>query len=252
METAEVLRFRLQALTRDEAVRVVSRWAEEAESRVVLVANVHMVMEAWDDARLGEQLRSADLAVPDGTPLVWALRALGRETEHVRGADFTREVCREAGKAGLAVGLYGSSPETLEAFRSFLHQEYPDLPIAFAFSPPFRPLTDEEDREAVETIRSSGARILLVSLGCPKQESWMLEHRDRIPCVMLGVGAAFDFLAGTIPEAPHWMQRAGLEWVFRLASDPRRLWKRYLKHNPRFLVLVVLDLLRNIRWLPWR
>lgn len=236
LRSSEVLGFRLHALACSEAATVVSDWAAAGESRVVLAANVHMVMEAWDDSRLREQLRGADLSVPDGMPLVWALRALGQKAEHIRGADLTLVTCGQAQKAGIPVGLYGSSPETLDAFKRFLKEHYPGLRVAFGVSPPFRPLTAEEDAEMMEAICSSGARILFVSLGCPKQERWMMEHRGKVPCVMLGVGAAFDFIAGTAPQAPRWMQRAGVEWVFRLASDPRRLWKRYLKHNPRFIV----------------
>jgi N-acetylglucosaminyldiphosphoundecaprenol N-acetyl-beta-D-mannosaminyltransferase len=246
MRTAEVVRFRLHPLTHTQAATVVMDWAVAGQSRVVLAANVHMVMEAWDDPVLSEQLRAADLAVPDGAPLVWALRALGEKAEHVRGADLTLGVCRQAEKSGVPVGLYGSAPETLEAFQAFLDQRYPDLRVPFVVSPPFRPFNDEEDRDMIEAINGSGARILFVSLGCPKQERWMMEHREKVPCVMLGVGAAFDFFAGTVSQAPRWMQRVGLEWVFRLASDPRRLWKRYLKHNPRFIVLFGLQFVAHL------
>ncbi|MBU0970232.1 MAG: WecB/TagA/CpsF family glycosyltransferase, partial [Proteobacteria bacterium] len=118
---------------------------------------------------------------------------------------------------------------------TFLKKKYPGLHIACAISPPFRELTPQEDEEYTKQINKSGARILFVSLGCPKQERWMADHKDRLSCVMLGVGAAFDFLSGKKKHAPRWMQKVGLEWIFRLACEPRRLWKRYFKHNPRFI-----------------
>jgi N-acetylglucosaminyldiphosphoundecaprenol N-acetyl-beta-D-mannosaminyltransferase len=227
------------------AVDLVMEWANRGESRVVCAANVHMVMEAWDDSGLRERLEQSDLSVPDGMPLVWALRALGETTGHVRGADLFLEVCRRAQAECVPVGLYGSTPETLKALLGRLHQDFPSLEIPFMVSPPFRPLADHEQLETLQTLRQSGARVLLVGLGCPKQELWMLEQRGLADCVMLGVGAAFDFVAHMTPEAPRWMQRCGLEWVFRFVSEPRRLWRRYLKHNPRFVVLFVRQWLRH-------
>ena len=247
MREIEVLGFRIHRTARADAARLVTTWGRSGESRVVLAANVHMVMEAWDDQGLRDQLQRADLVVADGRPLAWATRALGRSTEHIRGADLTLEVCRQAEEAGLPVGLYGSSPDALEGLRSFLSRRYPKLVIAFSVSPPYRALTPDEDEEMTQAVHASGARILFVSLGCPKQERWMMERRGKLPCVMLGAGAAFDFLAGTVPQAPGWMQRAGLEWIHRLASDPRRLWKRYLKHNPRFVALFAAQWVRG-RW----
>jgi len=239
MGTTEILCVPIHPVTRTAAAKLVVEWARAKESRAVCAANVHMVMEAWDDPNFRDQLRAADLVVPDGKPLVWAVRLLGGSAEHVRGTDLTREVCRQAQDAGVPVGLYGATPSTLASLQEYLGQEYPRLQVAYAVSPPFRDLNRQEDEVVAEAMCNSGARILFVSLGCPKQERWIMEHRGRVPCVMLGVGAAFDFLAGTTPQAPRWMQNAGLEWVFRLASDPRRLWKRYGRHNPRFAALFI-------------
>jgi len=243
---AEILRFRVSAPTRDQAAARVMDWARAGQSRAVLAANVHMVMESRDDPQLADELRAADLTVPDGKPLVWALRMVGAEPTHIRGTDLTLEVCRLAEASGVPVGLYGSTPSTLAACRQHLVEAYPSLQIPFAVSPPFRPLTQEEDETMVASIRESAARVLFVSLGCPKQERWMMAHRDRVPCVTLGVGAAFAFIGGVIPQAPKWMQRAGLEWAFRLASDPRGLWRRYLTHNPRFLLLFGAQYARHV------
>ncbi|HEV8591623.1 MAG TPA: WecB/TagA/CpsF family glycosyltransferase, partial [Pyrinomonadaceae bacterium] len=138
---------------------------------------------------------------------------------------------------GLKIAFYGGKPEVIEKIIARAKIDFPSLEISYAHSPPFRPLTDIEDAEAVEKINSSGTQILFVGLGCPKGERWMAEHRDRIDAVMLGVGAAFDFYAGTLSEAPQWMRKSGLEWLFRLSSEPSRLWKRYLYTNSRFMLL---------------
>ncbi|WP_228856232.1 WecB/TagA/CpsF family glycosyltransferase [Desulfomarina profundi] len=193
-------------------------------------------METFDIPEFKTVVNNADLVVPDGVPLVWALKALGEKTAtQVRGSDLLLHLCRESEKSGIPIGLYGGTPDSLNDFRKFLKNEYSDLKITFSYSPPFRELTQEEQEKYVREIRASGCSILFVGIGCPKQEKWMAGHRDKIPCVMIGVGAAFDFFSGRKKHAPRWMQKAGLEWLFRLASDPRRLWKRYLKHNPRFI-----------------
>lgn len=211
-------------------------WAGQGESRSVCVANVHMCMEAFDAPAFRQLVNGADLTVADGRPLVWAQRWLGFvAAKQVRGADLTLAVCRAAEQAQLPVGLYGATPETLACLQQALRERFPALGIAYCYSPPFRPLTSEEDGEVVSAITASGARILLVGLGCPKQERWMAAHRGKLPCVMLGTGAAFDFLGGCKRDAPRWMQRLGLEWFFRLCCEPRRLWRRYLRHNPRFV-----------------
>ena len=160
-----------------------------------------------------------------------------RNATRVYGPGLTPRLLARAADEGVPVGFYGGSPEVIEALRAVASQRWPELQIAYAVSPPFRPLEQAEDEEIVRTIVASGARLLFVGLGCPKQERWMHEHRDRLPLVQLGVGAAFDFLAGTKRQAPAILQRAGLEWLFRLATEPRRLWRRYLRHNPRFVVL---------------
>jgi N-acetylglucosaminyldiphosphoundecaprenol N-acetyl-beta-D-mannosaminyltransferase len=231
-----VLGLRLDATSYGETTEAVLRLAAAGTGGMVCHANVHMAMEAFDDPDLRRQLNAADRVTPDGVPLVWALRWLGlRDAGRVYGPTLTERLCRRAQEQGLPVGFYGGRPEVLDALVTRLAERFPRLRIAFACSPPFRPPTSEEDRRAVEAIAASGARLLFVGLGCPKQERWMARHRPALPCVLLGVGAAFDFLAGATPQAPAWMQRVGLEWLFRLAFEPRRLWRRYLVHNPRFV-----------------
>lgn len=243
MAAARILGMRVDPLSYEEATEKVLTWAVAGESRYVCVANVHMTMEAYDAPDFCRIVNAADLVTPDGMPLVWMLRRLGvPDQERVYGPELTLRVCEAAAREGIPVGFYGGRPEALEGLVRNLKARFPGLKVAYAYSPPFRPLTPEEDARIVEEINASGARILFVGLGCPKQERWMAEHKGRVQAVMLGVGAAFDFHAGRVRQAPVWMQRAGLEWLFRLGQEPRRLWRRYLKHNPRFLLLAFLQL----------
>ncbi len=245
-ERVEVVGVPVHVLTYETAVAQICLWAATCESRYVCASNVHMLMEAWDDRSLRDVLRRADLVTADGMPIVWSQRLLGcRQAARVYGPELTLRLCERAASAQVPIGLFGSTEATLELFSERLRTRFPNLKITFALSPPFRKLTAEEDEEVTERIRASGARLLLVGLGCPKQEMWMASHRHRIPAVMLGVGAAFDFIAGTKPQAPQYMQRAGLEWLFRLATEPRRLWRRYLHNNPRFVVLMTCQLVSS-------
>lgn len=233
----------VHATSLDEATRVVLGWAAARESRTVLLANVHMIMEAHDAPDFRAVMESADLVCPDGMPVAWSLRRLGHPgQDRVPGPELTLRVCQAAARGGVPVGLHGGRPEVLTALVGALTSRFPGLQIAYAESPPFRPLTDEEDAAAVAAINDSGARVLFVGLGCPKQERWMAAHRGRVRAVMLGVGAAFDMHAGMLRQAPIWMQRTGTEWMFRLAMEPRRLWRRYARHNPRFAAKLLLEL----------
>jgi N-acetylglucosaminyldiphosphoundecaprenol N-acetyl-beta-D-mannosaminyltransferase len=236
----DVLTTRVLPIGVEEAGSVVAAWAADGVGRVVCAANVHMVMEAWDDPDLATTLGGADLAVCDGRPLVWACRLQGvRDARHTRGLDLLQEVCARAARRRLTVGLYGGEPPVSAAVRRRLTALYPGLEVSYCWSPPFRELSSEEDDAVIGAIAAAGVQVLFVSLGCPKQERWMLAHRERLDCVALGVGAAFDMLAGTFKVAPRWMQVLGLEWVFRLVNEPRRLWRRYAKHNTRFIYLVL-------------
>jgi N-acetylglucosaminyldiphosphoundecaprenol N-acetyl-beta-D-mannosaminyltransferase len=241
-----ILGMRVDATSYADAAGLVLEWARAGESRYVCAASVNNVMEAHDSRDFHRIMNEADLVTPDGMPLVWGLKLLGaREATRVYGPDLMPAVLAAAEREGVAVGFYGGSPAVLERLFAVVRRRYPALAIAYAFAPPFRPLAPTEDEAVVRRIRGSGARIIFVGLSTPKQERWMAAHRGRIPAVMLGVGAAFDFLAGAKPQAPRWMRGSGLEWLFRLASEPRRLWRRYLKHNPRFAALFALQLLER-------
>jgi N-acetylglucosaminyldiphosphoundecaprenol N-acetyl-beta-D-mannosaminyltransferase len=236
--------MRVDATSYEAVADAVLRWAAAAESHYVSFATVNGIMEAWDSNEFRRSMEAADLVLPDGVPLVWGLRLLGvPDARRVYGPDATIELLDGASRAEIPVGFYGAGGAVLRRLLAAVTHRFPRVRVAYACSPPFRELTPAEDERVVADIRQSGARILFVGLGTPKQERWMAAHRGRIPAVMLGVGAAFDFLAGVKPQAPRWMMRAGLEWLFRLATEPRRLWRRYLIQNPRFVLLFLMQLL---------
>ena len=211
-------------------------------------AAVNNIMEARRSPDYRIVMDQADLVTSDGMPLVWMLRRLGaRSATRVYGPDLMNLLLEAAEDAGIPVGFYGGTEAVLARLVPRAKQRYPRLQVAYAEAPPFRELTPEEDRRTTQAIQDAGVRILFVGLGSPKQDRWMHAHKDRVPAVMLGVGAAFDFLAGAKPQAPRWMQSSGLEWAFRLASEPRRLWRRYLTQNPKFVVLALVQLLRGAR-----
>jgi N-acetylglucosaminyldiphosphoundecaprenol N-acetyl-beta-D-mannosaminyltransferase len=215
---------------------------------VVAVANVHTVMSCRRDPELRDIIDSADIATPDGVPLVWALHISGQE-EAVRVTGI--EVMRRALGVGKRHFFYGSTEETLACIRAAVGEQYPGATVAGTLSPPFRELSDDEHLGLVEQIRVANPDVVWVGLGMPKQERWMWVTHKHLPGVSLvGVGAAFDWLAGTTPMAPQWMRDQGLEWLYRLGREPRRLWRRYAYNNPAFLVLLIGRYLRvKLRWL---
>jgi N-acetylglucosaminyldiphosphoundecaprenol N-acetyl-beta-D-mannosaminyltransferase len=238
-----ILGMRVDPTTYQHASQRICKWAQEPASRYVCIATVNNVMEAYDSTAFRRVMDRADLVTPDGMPLVWALRLLGHKgATRVYGPDLTPVLLEAAAAHGIPVGFYGGSPATLQRLRAVIAGRFPGLQLVYMYSPPFRPLTPEEDRQVPEEINRSGVRILFIGLNTPKQDYWMASHQGRVRAVMIGVGAALDFLAGVKPQAPRWMMRIGMEWFFRLLTEPRRLWKRYLKHNPRFLVLFAMQL----------
>lgn len=241
-----VLGVHVDALTWDGACGRMLSWARARESRYVCVCNVHSVMMSRGASQFRQVLVEADLVTSDGMPLVWWLRRSGfHEQERIDGPELMLKLCRAAAHENVGVFLYGGTEQALALLRRRLAARFPGLRIVGALSPPYRALTPEEDREVVEKIDGSGAGIVFVGLGCPKQETWMRERRGQVQAVMIGVGAAFDFHAGLLRRAPAWMQRSGLEWFYRLACEPRRLWRRYLITNVGFVIQTVLDSLRG-------
>ena len=245
LERRSILGVRIDATSYAAATNRVLAWARRGESRYVCCAAVNNIMEARRSADYQIVMDQADLVTSDGMPLVWMLRRLGaRSATRVYGPDLMNLLLEAAGDAGIPVGFYGGTRPLLAHLVALTRVRFPRLHVAYAEAPPFRELTPEEDRRTTQAMQDAGVRILFVGLGSPKQDRWMHAHKDRVPAVMLGVGAAFDFLAGAKPQAPRWMQSSGLEWMFRLASEPRRLWRRYLTQNPKFVALAVAQLFR--------
>ncbi|MCC7258114.1 MAG: WecB/TagA/CpsF family glycosyltransferase [Gammaproteobacteria bacterium] len=235
--TGPVLGVQIDALGWSQAIDRLAAWATNRQSRTVAICNAHVVVTASRDPDYRAVIDGADMATPDGAPVAWMLRRQGfRDQERISGPDLMWALCQRCERQAIPIYLFGSSPDTLEKLQRRLRQAFPRLSISGAQSPPFRPLTPGEDEQAVASINASNAGVVFVGLGCPKQEIWMAEHRGRVHAVMIGVGAAFDFHAGTVKRAPRWMQQAGLEWLHRLASEPGRLWKRYLVTNTLFVV----------------
>ena len=255
LESRTILGMRVHATSYPDAVQRIASWARARESRYVCEAPVHMVMESYDSSEYRAVINGADLVTPGGMPIVWTMRMLGvRGQPRVYGPAMTLKVCEHVAQHGLKVGFYGGTEKSLAALLAAVERKYPGIDVVYSCSPPFRQLSQEEDTSVRQAIERSGVQILFVGLGCPKQERWMAEHktaehkmtehRPGVRAVMLGVGAAFDFISGEKRQAPLWMQSMGTEWLFRLCTEPRRLWFRYFWHNPRFVVLTMIQLLR--------
>ena len=229
-------------------------WIDESvaggHSGYLCVAAVHTVMACQEDPELRDAILGADFTVPDGQPLVWALRLLGEDLDdRVYGPELMWRACERAAASGLAFYLYGGRDEAMLAELSArLRAGHPGLRVVGGHAPPFRELSEAEEDAVAADINASGADVVWVGIGVPKQEKWMAAMRDRLTApVLVGVGAAFDFHAGLIPQAPERLQRLGLEWLFRLVQEPGRLWRRYLRYNPRFMVGFVHQYLRHRR-----
>lgn len=240
----DILGVGVSAIDIQDAVATIDRWIRERQKHFVCITGVHGVMECRRDSDLREIHRAAGMVTPDGMPLVWMARRLGFDrVSRVYGPDLMREISRLSPVRGYSHFYFGGGPGLADALEERVRETYPGIKVVGTFSPPFRTVTVEEDEAIIETINAAKPDIVWVGLSTPKQERWMSAHRDRIDApVMIGVGAAFDFLAGTKNQAPLWMQRNGLEWAFRLVSEPRRLGRRYATIIPRFLVLAVAQL----------
>lgn len=232
-----VVRTPIDASSWDVVLDRISQWTHKRRSAYVCLCNVHSVITAGRDPSLRMALERADMALPDGAPIALSLRIAGADRQRrINGPDLMLRWLEIAERTGQSVFFYGSTQETLDQLGEQLHRRFPKLRIAGAVSPPFRPLSHEEDQQMVDLMNASGATVVFVGLGCPKQEIWMARHRGRVKAVMIGVGAAFDYHAGTLKRAPTWMQKRGLEWVHRLGSEPRRLLWRYLSTNSLFML----------------
>ena len=220
-----------------KTVELIEKNIEKLRGKYICVGNVHTTVMAHDDANYHTVQKEAAFVLPDGKPLsVYSQKHGFTEAERVTGPDLMLELFKR--ENGLKHYFYGSTQETLDMLREKLKEQYPNLAIAGMVSPPFHELSEEEDAEAVRAINESGADVIWVGLGAPKQENWMYAHKDKVNGVMIGVGAGFDYHAGNIKRAPMWMQKMSLEWLYRLLQDPKRLFKRYLVTNTRYLYLI--------------
>lgn len=244
---ARIMGVSVSAITMADALAAVEDWIARKAHNYVCITGVHGVIESQSDPKLMAIHERAGMATPDGMPLVWMARKLGHgRTERVYGPDLMLALTALSAEKGYRQYYFGGAPGLAERLRGRLTERFPGLVVAGIFSPPFRPASAEEDEEIVRRINAARPDIVWVGLSTPKQEYWMAGHLDRIDApVMIGVGAAFDFLAGTKRQAPAWMQQRGLEWLFRLLSEPTRLWRRYGKIVPQFMVGAGLQLLRE-------
>jgi len=243
-----VLGLNIDVTDYDDAIATITELARKWNGAYVCVTNVHVTIEAEDDPSFRELVNNADLVLPDGTPLVWMQRWQGNEqASQVRGPSLMPMLMQHAEREGLKVGFLGGRQEVLDKILERARVDFPKLDVAYSYSPPFRSLTDDENAAMTDEINASGAQILFVGLGCPKQERWIAVNRDRVRAVSIGVGAAFDLYAGNIREAPAIISRLGMEWIFRLLQEPRRLFSRYLLVNPRFMWLAGKQLIRKDR-----
>lgn len=238
MLTQNVTGFPVSALSFDGQVSAIMTWARARLSRVVCVSNVHMLMEGHWNESFANVLRKADLLTPDGMPLVWMTSLMkGKHQDRVAGMELMLALCVKAQAMNVSLFLFGSTHEVLGQIRAQMAEDFPELQTVGMVSPPFRPLSEAENSAIAAQINESGAGLVFVSLGCPKQERWMSENSANIEATLVGLGGAFPVYAGNKEWAPSWVRRNGLEWCYRLKQDPRRLWKRYASTIPPFMWL---------------
>jgi N-acetylglucosaminyldiphosphoundecaprenol N-acetyl-beta-D-mannosaminyltransferase len=249
-ERVNVLGVGVSAITVEQAVSIIDGWIEAADRQYVCVTGVHGIMESQDHPELRDIHNRAGLVTPDGMPLVWISRMKGyRHVERVYGPDLMLACCAASVRRGHRHYLYGGGPGVPERLAARLQERFPGLVIAGTWSPPFGDLPPHAERATVDRINAAAPDVVWVGLSTPKQERWMARHVGRLSApVLIGVGAAFDFLAGLKRQAPRWMQRSGLEWLFRLGTEPRRLGPRYLVNNPRFVGLMLLEAAGMLRF----
>lgn len=234
--STEVIGTPLSNVDYERASEQIIKWSKKRENRYVCVCNVHSTTSSHWDPTLRKALQNSDMNTADGMPLVWMQRLLGTpKASRVYGPTLMLKTLEKANKEKLRIAFYGGHPDRMPELLKMIRSNYPNVEIASVISPPFRPLTPEEDRQFTTQLKAARPNIIWVGIGCPKQENWMLDHSHRIPGVMIGVGAAFDFHAGAVEQAPAAIQKLGLEWAFRLSREPKRLFKRYLQTNPVFL-----------------
>ena len=241
-----ILGQRVDYTTYKLAVDEIISFSNNQTSSYICASNVHMVIESYDNKKFQNIVNNADIITPDGMPLVWTLKLMGiNKAQRVYGPKLMVELLKICAQKNIPIGLYGGKKEVLDKLIKKLAKEYKDLHISYAYSPPFRKLSNQEVKEVISNIKMSKCNIVFVGLGCPKQEVWMAENSSYLQMPLIGVGAAFDFLADAKKQAPIFIQNLGLEWFFRLCTEPKRLFFRYFYHNPRFIYYVLKQFLND-------
>lgn len=235
-KTCRIMGVQIAVTDMEQTLALIAENLQTWKGEYICVSNVHTTVTAYEDPDYRQVQNGAVMALPDGGPLSAYSRRCGfPQAQRVTGPDLMRRILEESAEHGWRHYFYGSTEQTLDALRGWIARRYPGAVIAGMYSPPFRPMTPEEDEEIVRKINETSPDFVWVGLGAPKQERWMAAHRGRVHALMLGVGAAFDYEAGNIRRAPEWMQKHSLEWLYRMLQDPRRLIGRYLNTNLKFL-----------------
>jgi N-acetylglucosaminyldiphosphoundecaprenol N-acetyl-beta-D-mannosaminyltransferase len=243
VETYRVLSVRVAATNLHKAANIITRWAREKKRTYVCVAPVSTIVDCEDSPSYRQVVNGAGMTTPDGMPVVWLGKGQRFDVDRTYGPDLMELLCDVGQTNGQRHFFFGGTDESLEKLLAALRRRFPKLNIAGAYAPPFKQINQLEEQSVLDQINQANADILWVGLGSPKQDFWMRNHRDRLKVpVMIGAGAAFDFLAGTKRQAPRWIQRSGFEWLFRLGTEPRRLWRRYLVGNSKFIAYLARDL----------
>ena len=241
-----IINAKIDLLSYSECKIEILKHASENKNSFICFANTHMTIEAYRNPWYADYINNSLFTVADGVPLKFSIRLIyGIQQERIAGMDFTPDLINEAEKHNLLVYFFGSSPEVLNKIEQRIFRENPNLKIAGLYSPPFRKLTENENEKIINDINDSGANLVFVGLGCPKQEIWMAQNSQKINAVLLGVGAAFNTYAQTLSMAPQWMRDNGIEWIYRFFQEPKRLFKRYLMGNSLFVFLILKQLIKT-------
>lgn len=242
LQHCEILKTNINVTNMSETIKYIGGHLDDLRGKYICVSNVHTTVMSYENEEYRKIQNSAAMALPDGAPLSSYSRRRGyKQAQRVTGPDLMLELFAVSREKGYRHYFYGATEETLQSMRKVIERDYPGMEIAGMYAPPFRTLTPQEDAEIIEKINNSRPDFIWIGLGAPKQEEWMYQHMGQLQGVLIGVGAGFDYLAGYIKRAPHWMQKMSLEWLYRLLQDPRRLWRRYFTSNVKFICLTRMD-----------
>jgi len=247
LQKVKILNGNVNSISLEILYKEIAKWIKEKKGRYIVVSAVHASVEAYKNQLFAKAYNGADIVLPDGRPLFWALKFLGyKDSEHLRGEFITRNVCKYAAENNFEIGFYGGKKESLDECINVLKKDNKNLKINYNYSPesPFTNLLITKDLKLIDEINQSNTKILFVSLGCPVQELWMEMYKKDLNCVCIGIGAAIDFISGEKFAAPFWVQKIGLEWLLRVISEPRRLFWRYLSTNLLFIYLFIIQCIK--------